>query len=134
MSNLVKKLQSSEEVAQGMLCIFYIIFSDEFFLPLYSVSSLDLHVQFQWHIVVHRSVLTFLQVSFNIITPSFLNIFLLHRKSTIVRLLYRFYDPDDGRILISGKDIKDIKLDSLRRSLGIVPQVFASKRHLLCFM
>lgn len=44
------------------------------------------------------------------------------RKSTIVRLLYRFYDPSDGRILVGGKDIRDVTLDSLRRSVGVVPQ------------
>jgi len=43
-------------------------------------------------------------------------------KSTIVRLMYRFYDPQEGRILISGKDIKDVTLESLRKNLGIVPQ------------
>lgn len=44
-------------------------------------------------------------------------------KSTIVRLLYRFYDPLEGRILINNQDIKDVNLNSLRRSIGIVPQV-----------
>ncbi|KAJ3299281.1 Iron-sulfur clusters transporter atm1, mitochondrial [Borealophlyctis nickersoniae] len=43
-------------------------------------------------------------------------------KSTVLRLLFRFYDPDSGRILIDGQDIKNVKLDSLRRSLGVVPQ------------
>ena len=44
------------------------------------------------------------------------------RKSTVVRLLYRFYDPSDGRILLGGKDIQDVSLDSLRQSIGVVPQ------------
>lgn len=43
-------------------------------------------------------------------------------KSTIVRLLYRFFDPDEGRILIGEQDIRDVSLDSLRRSIAIVPQ------------
>jgi ATP-binding cassette, subfamily B (MDR/TAP), member 7 len=43
-------------------------------------------------------------------------------KSTIVRLLYRFFDPLKGRILISGKDIRDIDLNSLRSIISIVPQ------------
>ena len=43
-------------------------------------------------------------------------------KSTIVRLLYRFYDPTDGRILLGGKDIRDVALDSLRGSVSVVPQ------------
>jgi len=43
-------------------------------------------------------------------------------KSTIVRLLYRFYDPIEGRVLINGQDIKHVNLDSLQRTIGIVPQ------------
>lgn len=43
-------------------------------------------------------------------------------KSTIVRLLYRFYDPLDGRILINDQDIRDVSLNSLREKIGIVPQ------------
>lgn len=43
-------------------------------------------------------------------------------KSTIVRLLYRFYDPADGRVLLGGKDIRDVTLDSLRKNIGVVPQ------------
>lgn len=43
-------------------------------------------------------------------------------KSTIVRLLLRFYDPELGRILINNQDVKTINLDSLRRAIGVVPQ------------
>lgn len=43
-------------------------------------------------------------------------------KSTIVRLLYRFYDPSMGRVLVGDQDIRDVTLDSLRRQLSIVPQ------------
>jgi ATP-binding cassette subfamily B protein len=43
-------------------------------------------------------------------------------KSTIARLLYRFYDPTAGRILIDGQDIADVTQESLRASIGIVPQ------------
>jgi ATP-binding cassette subfamily B protein len=43
-------------------------------------------------------------------------------KSTISRLLYRFYDVTGGRILIDGQDIRDITQKSLRASIGIVPQ------------
>ena len=45
-----------------------------------------------------------------------------YRKSTIVRLLYRFYDPPQGRILIGDQDISDVSIDSLRRAIGVVPQ------------
>lgn len=43
-------------------------------------------------------------------------------KSTLARLLFRFYDASDGRILIDGRDIRDVTRDSLRRHIGIVPQ------------
>ncbi|GAB1607526.1 ATP-binding cassette sub-family B member 7, mitochondrial-like isoform X1 [Argonauta hians] len=43
-------------------------------------------------------------------------------KSTIVRLLYRFFDPQKGSISINGQDIKKVNLDSLRKAIGIVPQ------------
>jgi ATP-binding cassette subfamily B protein len=43
-------------------------------------------------------------------------------KSTIARLLYRFYDPSAGRITIDGQDIADVNQRSLRAAIGIVPQ------------
>ncbi|KAG0029773.1 Homocysteine S-methyltransferase 1 [Podila clonocystis] len=43
-------------------------------------------------------------------------------KSTILRLLFRFYDPTVGRILIDGQDIRTVTQTSLRRRIGIVPQ------------
>ena len=43
-------------------------------------------------------------------------------KSTLVRLLFRFYDVTKGRILIDGQDIKSVTQSSLRKSIGIVPQ------------
>jgi ABC-type transport system involved in Fe-S cluster assembly fused permease/ATPase subunit len=43
-------------------------------------------------------------------------------KSTLARLLYRFYDVNAGRILIDGQDIRSVTQDSLRRAIGIVPQ------------
>jgi len=43
-------------------------------------------------------------------------------KSTLSRLLYRFYDISAGRILIDGQDIRSVTQDSLRASVGIVPQ------------
>ncbi len=43
-------------------------------------------------------------------------------KSTIAKLLARFYDPTDGRITIDGHDLRDVTQESLRRQLGIVPQ------------
>ncbi len=43
-------------------------------------------------------------------------------KSTLVRLLFRFYDVIKGRILIDGQDISQVTQDSLRKAIGIVPQ------------
>lgn len=43
-------------------------------------------------------------------------------KSTIGRLLFRFYDPWEGRILIAGQDISQVTQESLRAAIGIVPQ------------
>ncbi len=43
-------------------------------------------------------------------------------KSTISRLLYRFYDVTGGRILIDGQDIREVKQNSVRAAIGIVPQ------------
>jgi ATP-binding cassette subfamily B protein len=43
-------------------------------------------------------------------------------KSTINRLLFRFYDVTGGRILIDGQDIRDVTQDSLRAAIGVVPQ------------
>ena len=43
-------------------------------------------------------------------------------KSTIAKLIARFYDPTEGSITIDGIDLRDVKQESLRRQLGIVPQ------------
>jgi ATP-binding cassette subfamily B protein len=43
-------------------------------------------------------------------------------KSTLFALLQRFYDPQFGRILIDGQDIARVTQDSLRESIGVVPQ------------
>jgi len=43
-------------------------------------------------------------------------------KSTLSRLLFRFYDVNGGRITINGQDIRDVSQQSLRKAIGIVPQ------------
>jgi ABC-type multidrug transport system fused ATPase/permease subunit len=43
-------------------------------------------------------------------------------KTTLTRLIPRFYEPDDGRLTIDGNEIRDIKLHSLRANIGIVMQ------------
>jgi ABC-type multidrug transport system fused ATPase/permease subunit len=43
-------------------------------------------------------------------------------KSTLVTLLLRIYDPDDGRILIDGRDVRAFKVNSLRDAIAVAPQ------------
>ena len=43
-------------------------------------------------------------------------------KTTLMHLLARFYDVDQGRILIDGIDIRDATLDSLRQTVGVIQQ------------
>jgi ATP-binding cassette subfamily B protein len=43
-------------------------------------------------------------------------------KSTIAKLVTRFYDPTAGRVLIDGHDLRNLTIRSLRRQLGVVPQ------------
>jgi ATP-binding cassette, subfamily B, heavy metal transporter len=43
-------------------------------------------------------------------------------KTSLIRVLYRLYDVEEGEVLIDGKNVKDFKQESLRSSLSIVPQ------------
>lgn len=43
-------------------------------------------------------------------------------KSTIGKLLFRFYDPSSGNIKFNGVDIRQLKLEGLRQAIGVVPQ------------
>jgi ATP-binding cassette subfamily B protein len=43
-------------------------------------------------------------------------------KSTMAKLVARFYDPTDGRVLVDGHDLREVSSDSLRSQMGIVPQ------------
>jgi len=43
-------------------------------------------------------------------------------KSTIAKLVTRFYDPQQGRVLVDGVPVQDVTLASLRRQIGVVPQ------------
>lgn len=46
-----------------------------------------------------------------------------------MRLLFRFYEPQQGNIYIAGQNIRDVSLDSLRKCLGVVPQVCSAHTH-----
>jgi ABC-type multidrug transport system fused ATPase/permease subunit len=43
-------------------------------------------------------------------------------KSTFAKLVARFYDPTEGRVLVDGIDLRDVRVQSLRSQMGIVPQ------------
>ncbi|KAI1375920.1 hypothetical protein F4677DRAFT_454778 [Hypoxylon crocopeplum] len=43
-------------------------------------------------------------------------------KSTMFRLMYRYFNCQDGSIRIDGRDLKDVTIDSIRRFIGVVPQ------------
>lgn len=43
-------------------------------------------------------------------------------KSTMVRLLFRFFEPTNGEIFIASQNIRDVDMDSLRKAIAIVPQ------------
>ncbi len=45
-------------------------------------------------------------------------------KTTLVKLLARLYDPDEGRILLDGRDLRDYDLDDLRGNMGVIFQDF----------
>jgi ABC-type multidrug transport system fused ATPase/permease subunit len=43
-------------------------------------------------------------------------------KTTITRLLFRLYDPDEGRVLLGGQDVRDARIAELREQVGVVTQ------------
>lgn len=45
-------------------------------------------------------------------------------KTTLVKLLARLYEPDEGRILLDGRDLRDYDLDQLRANIGVIFQDF----------
>jgi len=47
-------------------------------------------------------------------------------KTTLIKLLCRLYDPDQGRITIDNNDIRNIRMDELRREIGVIFQDFAT--------
>ncbi len=43
-------------------------------------------------------------------------------KTTLGRLLFRFYDPSSGHVRIDGNDLRDVQVDSVRATIGVIPQ------------
>ncbi|MFH1211279.1 MAG: ABC transporter ATP-binding protein [archaeon] len=64
--------------------------------------------------------------NFNLVIPKNKKVALVGHsgsgKTTLIKLLYRLYDIDSGAILIDGKNIRDVKQESLRSEMSIVPQ------------
>jgi ABC-type multidrug transport system fused ATPase/permease subunit len=48
--------------------------------------------------------------------------FIVFTESTTIQLIQRFYDPEEGRVLLDGKDIKTLNVGWLRSHIGIVSQ------------
>lgn len=51
----------------------------------------------------------------------------------MIRLLYRFFEPQSGSIYIGGQNINDVDIHSLRKSIAIVPQVSVSQEIVVSF-
>src|SRR5439155_266299 len=52
-------------------------------------------------------------------------------KTTLVKLLARLYDPDEGRILLDGVDLREYDLESMRRNIGVIFQDFVRYEFIL---
>jgi subfamily B ATP-binding cassette protein MsbA len=72
----------------------------------------------------HRGQATLAQVSFSARSGQMLALVGSSGagKTTLINLLCRFYDPDEGAILLDGQDLRDLKLRDLRRQIGMVMQ------------
>lgn len=51
----------------------------------------------------------------------------------MIRLLYRFFEPQSGSIYIGGQNINDVDIHSLRKSIAIVPQVITPQVIIVSF-
>ena len=61
--------------------------------------------------------------------PALLPLLFSSGKSTLTRLLFRFYDVDSGAVRIDGQDVRGVTQESLRRAIGVVPQVWGFVLH-----
>ena len=62
-----------------------------------------------------------MEVSSSIFYQSYYHLFLII-ESTTIQLIQRFYDPDEGQVLLDGKDIKTLNVAWLRSYIGVVSQ------------
>jgi ABC-type multidrug transport system fused ATPase/permease subunit len=91
----------------------------------YDLPTIDGHVRFE-HVRFGYGDLPDVLHDFDLDVPAGTTVALVGHtgagKSTIAKLLARFYDPRVGRITIDGHDLRDVRQESLRTQLGIVPQ------------
>ncbi|KDR11431.1 ATP-binding cassette sub-family B member 7, mitochondrial, partial [Zootermopsis nevadensis] len=84
------------------------------------------------NITPETTTITFRNVKFEYVAElSFINDYVIYiknflciyfRKSSIIRLLYRFFEPQEGEIIVGNQNINKLELESLRRAIAIVPQ------------
>ncbi|HUF01930.1 MAG TPA: ABC transporter ATP-binding protein [Gaiellaceae bacterium] len=90
-----------------------------------SLDRVEGHVRFE-HVRFGYGALPDVLHDFDLDVPSGTTVALVGHtgagKSTIAKLLARFYDPRSGRITVDGTDLRGVTQSSLRRQLGIVPQ------------
>jgi ABC-type multidrug transport system fused ATPase/permease subunit len=91
----------------------------------YALPAIEGHVRFE-HVRFGYGELPDVLHDFDLDVPAGTTVALVGHtgagKSTIAKLLARFYDPRKGRITIDGHDLRDVRQASLRTQLGIVPQ------------
>ncbi|KAL3912323.1 MAG: hypothetical protein SGPRY_008374 [Prymnesium sp.] len=75
----------------------------------------------QWHYLIGREG-ALRDVSFHVPAGSSLAIVGPSGKSTLIKLMLRLYDPDEGQVLLDGVDIRTLDLSWLRSRFGYVPQ------------
>lgn len=79
------------------------------------------HVTFSYPKDKNKKILNDLSISFNA-QKNALAGFSGSGKSTIIQLILRYYDPDEGSITLDGNDLRDLDLEWLRSKIGYVSQ------------
>ena len=87
--------------------------------PIHSVEFEDVHFTYP-----RTSTKVLAGISFKVVAGQFLGV-MGHTgagKTTILKLLMRYYEPQSGRVLVNGIDVQDLTLDSVRDGMGFVSQ------------
>ena len=80
------------------------------------------HTQNFFYIYVYTYTFTHGMLHLPVRLKSYLKLFTIAGKSTIVKMLLRLYDPTSGSVICNGESIKGLKVVSLREHIGIVDQ------------